>query len=204
MLPFLQVIHMGAACPTTQRSYQRAGRWPGTCGSDLLLPQSAPTYELEWWGWTSLVGDLECFFSVDPCPVLLQWGEGQMPPHVSAMDLVILCRCMLLVNWTLCLYQPSVARFLWLVRQSFPNRGGSARACKCPSGYVHMLLTAACVGAIGWRQLEANKQSFLWTSALLVVWCAKFYFPFSCWNVWLSTCSWALLHAQTYSPTYAP
>ena len=29
-----------------------------------------------------------------------------MPPHVSAMDLVILCRCMLLVNWTLCLYQP--------------------------------------------------------------------------------------------------
>ena len=104
-----------------------------------------------------------------------------MPPHVSAMDLVILCRCMLQVNWTLCLYQPGAGmRFVsgsncYLSRTSaicctFPmvgetklskSWGGSARACKCPSGYVHMLLTAACVGAIGWRQLEANKQSFL-------------------------------------------
>ena len=141
-LPCLQAIHMGVACPSAQRSYQRTGGGPGTHWLNLLLPQSAPTCASEWCGCTSS-GDLECFFSVDPSQVLLQRGaDGQMPPQVSAMGLVFFCRCVLLVNWTLCLYQlggwhefcqwqgtatfpvhqPSVAQFLWLVRQRFPNR----------------------------------------------------------------------------------
>ena len=95
-LPCLQAIHMGVACPSAQRSYQRTGGGPGTHWLNLLLPQSAPTCASEWCGCTSS-GDLECFFSVDPSQVLLQRGaDGQMPPQVSAMGLVFFCRCVLL------------------------------------------------------------------------------------------------------------
>ena len=43
MLPYFQTIHIGTACPNSQRSYQWAEGWSGTYGTDLHLPQSALT-----------------------------------------------------------------------------------------------------------------------------------------------------------------
>ena len=123
---------MRLACPSAQRSCQRATHW-------LLLPQSAPTCTSKWSGSGVSPGLLLCGSISSPTPTR---GRRQMSPQISALGLVFWLQVLLLVNWALCLYQlggwdescqwqattfpvhqPSFAQLPWLVRPKLPNPG---------------------------------------------------------------------------------